>query len=256
MYKEKSNIKKLVPITNSIVGQEEIKTINARSIWKFVESKREFSHWITQRIEKFGFIDGEDFTTNLSKNSGIAGLGRPSKEYHVSLDMGKELGMVENNDKGRQVRRYFIEAEKKASVSVESLTRLDIARMLVDSEEGRIAAVEKLDVATDRLDLLTHVDKTYTTSEIAKELGFVSAQKLNEKLTDDKIIYKRNKTWLLYSEYAGKGYDSEKQSEHRYKNGNKFVIYGLHWTQKGREFLLHWHAAKKKRLFPELSVAK
>ena len=84
-------------------------TANARDIWEFLESKQEFANWIKDRISKYGFSEGQDFLIILSKSSG----GRPSKEYHVSLEMAKELSMVENTDKGREARQYFIDCEKK-----------------------------------------------------------------------------------------------------------------------------------------------
>lgn len=63
------------------------------------------------RIEEYKFNENSDFIvfTNLGENP--LG-GRPTKEYRLSLDMGKELAMVENNEEGRKVRRYFIECEK------------------------------------------------------------------------------------------------------------------------------------------------
>jgi len=85
--------------------------IDARELHQFLDSKQDFSNWITNRIKKYGFEDGKDFSINLLKSQG----GRPSKEYYLTLNMAKELAMVENNPKGREARRYFIEAEKTLS---------------------------------------------------------------------------------------------------------------------------------------------
>ena len=86
----------------------------------------------------------------------------------------------------------------------------------------------------EKITLLTHTKKTYTTTEIAKELGFRSARELNKKLEEMKIQYKVNDTWVLNAKYADKGYESIKQIS--LINGN--VVYDRRWTQKGREFLL------------------
>jgi len=86
----------------------------------------------------------------------------------------------------------------------------------------------------EKITLLTHTKKTYTTTEIAKELGFRSARELNKKLEEMKIQYKVNDTWVLSAKYADKGYESIKQIS--LINGN--VVYDRRWTQKGREFLL------------------
>lgn len=70
-------------------------TVNARDLHEFLESKQEFSNWIKARIQDYGFVEGKDFLIILSKSAG----GRPSKEYHISLDMAKELSMVELNER-------------------------------------------------------------------------------------------------------------------------------------------------------------
>jgi anti-repressor protein len=82
--------------------------------------------------------------------------------------------------------------------------------------------------------ILMHVNKTYTATEIAKELGIPSAIALNRKLYDMKIQFKQNDTYVLYSRYADKGYVEIKQEV--MDNGK--VIYHRRWTQLGREFLL------------------
>lgn len=84
--------------------------VDARELHEKLESKRDFSNWIADRIEKYGFIENVDFTTILLKSTG----GRPRIEYALTLDTAKEIAMVENNEQGRKIRRYFIEVEKKA----------------------------------------------------------------------------------------------------------------------------------------------
>lgn len=87
-----------------------IEAVSARDLHEFLEVGKDFSTWIQDRIEKYGFVEGQDFSPILGKSSG----GRPTREYFISLDMAKELSMVENNARGRQARRYFIEVEKRA----------------------------------------------------------------------------------------------------------------------------------------------
>ncbi|WP_413154871.1 antA/AntB antirepressor family protein [Bartonella sp. cb54] len=102
----------LIEITEQAIGQETVQAINARELHTFLEVKSEFRNWIKNRIEEYAFSENQDFISfgkNLPKPSG----GRPSMEYHITLDMAKELSMVERNEKGRQARRYFIECEKK-----------------------------------------------------------------------------------------------------------------------------------------------
>ena len=82
--------------------------------------------------------------------------------------------------------------------------------------------------------ILMHVNKTYTSTEIAKELGFRSAIALNQDLAQRRIQFKQNNTWVLYSDFANRGYVDIKQEV--LDNGK--VIYHRRWTQLGREFLL------------------
>jgi phage anti-repressor protein len=99
-------MKELIPI----VEKDGIPTISARDLHSFLEAKKDFSDWIKARVEKYGFIEGEDFTTIQGKSTG----GRPSIEYFLSIDMAKQLTMVEDNKQGKEARRYFIAMEKKA----------------------------------------------------------------------------------------------------------------------------------------------
>lgn len=99
----------LINIEQTAIGGNLIKTVNARELHEFLEVGRDFTNWIKGRIEQYGFVEGQDFTPILAKSSG----GRPSTEYHTTLDMAKELSMVERNDKGREARRYFIECERQ-----------------------------------------------------------------------------------------------------------------------------------------------
>ena len=81
----------LIKIVNTKISDAEIKTVNARELHAFLESRQEFANWIKSRIADFGFIDDQDFLTILSKTSNG---GRPSREYYISLDMAKPLGMM------------------------------------------------------------------------------------------------------------------------------------------------------------------
>lgn len=90
--------------------------------------------------------------------------------------------------------------------------------------------------AENTINILTHVNKTYTTTEIAKEIGMKSAIELNNALKLHKIQYKQNNTWVLYSDYSSLGYEDIKQEV--LDNGK--VIYHRRWTQRGREFILNY----------------
>lgn len=90
--------------------------VDARELHTFLESRQDFSTWMRNRIKRFQFKEGEDYTSFhkiVERETG----GSKRNDFALTLNMAKELAMVENNDKGREARRYFIEAEQ-------TLTRL------------------------------------------------------------------------------------------------------------------------------------
>lgn len=102
--------------------------------------------------------------------------------------------------------------------------------LLTKLKEERAARVE----AERKNAILMHVNKTYTITEIAKELGLKSAMQLNRILAEKKIQYQVNGTWLMYSNYSDCGYEEIKQEV---LDSGK-VIYHRRITQMGREFIL------------------
>ncbi|WP_313188067.1 phage antirepressor KilAC domain-containing protein [Lacrimispora sp.] len=89
--------------------------------------------------------------------------------------------------------------------------------------------------AEKRNAILMHVNKTYTMTEIAKELGLKSAVELNKKLAELHIQYKVNNTWVMYSDYSNLRYEEIKQEV----LDNGAVVYHRRITQSGREFILN-----------------
>jgi phage anti-repressor protein len=83
--------------------------VDARELHEKLEVQTRFDIWINRKIEEYGFVEGNDFRSTLSKSTG----GRRATKYLLSLDTSKELAMVENNDIGKRIRRYFIESEKE-----------------------------------------------------------------------------------------------------------------------------------------------
>ncbi len=107
------------------------------------------------------------------------------------------------------------------------LTTLEILTLALESEKKRIEAEKTVAI-------LTHVNKTYTMTEIAKELYLKSANELNKILYNKGVQYKMNETWVLFSKYSGLGYFDIKQEV--LDNGK--VVYHRRVTQIGREFIL------------------
>lgn len=117
----------------------------------------------------------------------------------------------------------------------------DYLMELINESGKRLVEMRKrAELAENKNNLLMHSEKTYTISEIAKELGYKSAIEFNKILYNDKIIFKRNGTWIPYSDYSESGYFEIKQSILE----NELVVYNIRVTQKGREFLLSKYSDK------------
>lgn len=82
-------------------------TVSARELHDFLEVGADFRHWFPRMCE-YGFEEGKDFRTFLTESSG----GRPAQDAEITIDMAKELCMLQRNDKGKQARQYFLQLER------------------------------------------------------------------------------------------------------------------------------------------------
>lgn len=101
----------LIPVIDGEIGGEVQPCVDARTLHLWLKSGERFADWIKKRIKTYGFIENEDYVSYSVKTEKPQG-GRTSKEYTLTLDVAKELSMVENNEQGRMARRYFINCEK------------------------------------------------------------------------------------------------------------------------------------------------
>jgi phage anti-repressor protein len=114
----------LIPIVPTTLNGQSSQMVDARVLHQFLGVRRDFTTWIKGRIEEFDFEVGLDFVSSDSPNPGNQdshGGDRKSKSYFVTLDMAKELAMVERTAKGRQARRYFLDCERQLRQLQQSL---------------------------------------------------------------------------------------------------------------------------------------
>lgn len=97
----------LIPVHTNPDGGN---VVMGRDLHEFLESKEHYSRWITRLIEKYGFVAGQDFFSKMRKNNG---RGRPVEDHIISLDMAKEISMIQRTERGKQARQYFIECEHR-----------------------------------------------------------------------------------------------------------------------------------------------
>lgn len=87
--------------------------VSARELHEFLEVTERFQQWFDKRVDKYGFIENEDFTSVKTFTVVNNGAERELQDYAITTDMAKELSMIQNTPKGKEARRYFIECEKK-----------------------------------------------------------------------------------------------------------------------------------------------
>ena len=103
----------IIKVTKNEIGNAELNSVNAKEIHDYLQVKTRFDMWIGRAISKYDFKENIDFCTILGESSG----GRKATEYIVTMDMAKELAMLENNPKGKETRKYFINCEKELQKS-------------------------------------------------------------------------------------------------------------------------------------------
>lgn len=221
----------LIPIKSATIGGEEINAVNARELHRFLENKDDFSHWMKDRIEQFGFVENQDFST-FRENSQ---KGRPRKEYLVSIDMAKELCMVERNAKGKEARLYFIDCEKKlkeakASQIPQSLP--EALRLAADLAEQKMHLEAQIKEDAPKVSFSDTVQKSFgdmLIREAAKALG-LNPTFLFDWLRSRGWINKKNEP---YQEYCKQGVIRPRISPYDHPEKGPSVSVTAHITPKG-----------------------
>ena len=219
--------------------------VSARELHEFLEVNSRFNDWIGNRIRKYEFEEGNDYTKILVQCI----RGQNEYDYAITIDMAKELSMVENNEKGKKARKYFIQCEKKLKgINQPKLptTYKEALLQLVEAEEEK----ERLQLANkqqeqiigelkpkaDYTDVILKSNSLVTITQIAKDYG-MSGQEMNSLLHELKVQYKLSDQWLLYSKYHNEGYTHSETIPIKHKSGRLEPKMNTKWTQKGRLFL-------------------
>ena len=104
---------KLIPFGQKFIAGKSVRTVSARDLHLFLGVRRDFSSWVTARIDQYGFVPQSDYLKVFPKTGELKKGGRRWTDYHLTMDMAKELAMVERTEKGQEARRYFIDCERQ-----------------------------------------------------------------------------------------------------------------------------------------------
>lgn len=240
----------MINLTQADIGGTSVQTVNARDLHGFLEVGKVFGTWITDRIAQYGFTEGVDYILGVNPEIGKNPMGgRPTKDYHISLDMAKELAMVERNEKGKQARQYFIEMERRAKSApafdpMKFLADPDAVRGLLLTYTERVIALEaKVTELGDKgkaLDLIATADGSLTLTDAAKALQ-MQPKGLIDWLVRNQWIYKRigSTNYLGYQSKTSIGMMEHKTTTINRADGSEKITTQVRITAKGLARLAH-----------------
>lgn len=202
----------LIPIQDQGDGKQ---AVLGRDLHAFLEVSTPYDKWMPRMVD-YGFEADQDFTTFLSESTG----GRPRQDHILTLDMAKELSMIQRTEKGKQARQYFIECEKRArepKIDTTQITRLELIQIAMNAEEERLALEAKnreLEPKADAYDTFIDSDGTYSIGNVAKMLG-KSQNKLFAELRNHGVLISkgamRNTPYQQYMHhFAVKAHDYQR----------------------------------------------
>lgn len=175
---------------------EETLTVSARELHEKLQIGTRFNDWFPRMCE-YGFTEGNDFYSNLSKTSEIG--GRPASDYDVSIDMAKQVCMIQRTEIGKMYRQYFIDLEKAWNTPEQVMARaLKIADKTIlslrEANKALIADNESMKPKAIFADAVTASDSSILVRDLAKMLRQNGApygeKRLYKRLREDGYICK------------------------------------------------------------------
>lgn len=206
-------------------------TVSGRELHELLDIKTPYDKWFPRMCE-YGFSESIDFSTFLSESTG----GRPATDHQLTIEMAKEICMLQRNDKGKQVRQYFLNLEKAWNTPEMVMSR---ALKMAESQICKLQAVNSeltvknqiLQPKADYFDELCNRSLLTSFRETAKELN-IKEKKFINFLIEKKYLYRDKKGKLM--PYSGKNNGlfelKETFNEKTQWSGTQTLI-----TPKGRE---------------------
>ncbi len=244
-------------MNNLININMDTQTVSARDLYDLlsqedgVKGTERFSKWF-ERYSGYGFVQGVDFSTPNKKVrvqiEGTREVQREVDDIDMSVDMAKQICMLQRTEKGKEIRQYLINLEKAWNTPEQVFARaLKMADQTISSLKDRCKflggqvveqqkVIEELQPKASYYDMILQCKDLIATTVIAKDYG-MSAKKFNVMLHDMGIQFKQGDTWVLYSKYQGNGYLKAKTHNYADADGVQHSKEHSYWTQKGRLFL-------------------
>ncbi|WP_181997116.1 phage antirepressor KilAC domain-containing protein [Corynebacterium diphtheriae] len=220
-----------------LVNNDGIQAVLGRDLHDFLEVKERYTQWIARHIEKYSFSEGQDFIRDFGKSTG----GRPLENHVLSMDMAKELAMLQGNAKGKQARQYFIECEKKArapKINGAELTRLELIQIAMSAETERLALEAKNKELAPKAEAFeSFIDSTgkYSIGAVAKMLGMGQNKLFRELRNRGVLISKGAMRNTPYQQYMH--HFEVKAHEYERSSGEMGCSYTTYVQPSGIDFI-------------------
>lgn len=234
-------------IIRHAIDGEEINAVDARELHAFLEVGKDFSTWIKDRIDQYGFAQGKDyvvFDSPVSGNQKGRGGDRRSIGYALTIDMAKEVAMVERNEKGKQARLYFIEMEREAKTLATLIPQslpdaLRYAALLAEKAAKAEREIKELAPKAAFHDNVCKAINAQTISEAAKMLG-TGQNRFFEWLREKKILmegFRGGEKNKPYQQYIDQGYFRVTERQYTDDKGESHLYTRTLITGKGFAWL-------------------
>lgn len=223
--------------------REQRPTVMGRDLHEALGIRTAYKDWFPRMCE-YGFTEGTDFCSILSESTG----GRPGMDHQLTIEMAKEICMIQRTEIGKRCREYFLELERRwnspEAVMARALQFANNQLALVTEQKNRLletTAVQAQQIAEMKpkasyFDVVLACKDLLSITKIAKDYGW-SAKKMNEWLKEKHIQFRQGDIWLLYQKYAERGYTSTKTHVHPGRDGEPHTTVHTYWTQAGRLFI-------------------
>ncbi len=211
-------------------------TVLGRELHESLAISTAYKDWFPRMCE-YGFVEGQDFCSILSESTG----GRPSTNHQLTIDMAKEICMIQRSPQGKQVRQYFLELEKQWNTPEAVMARalkvadMQLGHLRLENEQQK-QIIGELIPSADYTDRILKNKGLVTITQIAKDYG-MAGRAMNKLLNELGVQYKQSNQWLLYRKYHNKGYTHSETIGITRSDGNADIVMETKWTQKGRLFI-------------------
>ncbi len=230
--------------------------VSARELHEFLEVSTPYHKWFPRMCE-YGFTENQDFSVTDIFVHNSAGGPQTKKDAAITIDMAKELCMLQRNEKGKIARQYFIQLEKDWNSPEKVMARaLQIAERQIKTLKTENAAqkeqIAEMEPKATYCETVLQCKKPIAITVIAKDYGW-SGRRMNQELRKRGVQYYCNKTWVLNQKYADKGYTKTVTSTYDTGLGYSGAKIQTYWTQEGRMFI--YELLKAEGILPIIEAA-